>query len=153
VDVCDVREWIRRYEQANFIVEKKMQALIREMLDEDLTPEQLSTLRYIHRNGSCTPTGLAEAFCVGKSAVTAIINRLVERRYISRTVDAADRRVITLTLTEEGVAVQERFEQKIHEMLASFLGRFEAEEVESFLSTYEKLAAIVMEIDRREREP
>lgn len=149
----DVRGWIRRYEQANFIVERKMQALIREMLGDDLTLEQLSTLRYIHRNGSCTVTGLAEAFCVGKSAVTAIVNRLAERGYITRAVDAADRRVITLTLSEEGVSVQERFEQKIHELLASFLGRFDAEEVEAFLSIYEKLAAIIQEIDRREREP
>jgi DNA-binding MarR family transcriptional regulator len=150
--VDEMLEWVRRYEHANFIVEKRKQAIIRDLLGDDLTPEQLVTLQYIRKNGTCTSTALAEAFCVGKSAVTAIINRLVEKRYIARTAEASDRRVIALTLTEEGKRVQERFERKIHELLASLLECFAPGEVESFLSTYEKLASAIQKVGRREKE-
>jgi DNA-binding MarR family transcriptional regulator len=86
---------------------------------------------------------LAEAFSVQKSAITAIVNRLVEKNYIQRIHDETDRRFIFLTLTDEGKKLFEETEEKIFNLVKSFITKFDRDEIENFINTYEKLARII----------
>lgn len=97
-----IHEIVERYIQLTHEVWKRGEALIRDEIGEVLTNDQHYLLRYIYRQKRCTPTELAAAFSVQKSAITAIINRLVEKNLIKRTQDVDDRRVVYLTLTDQG---------------------------------------------------
>ncbi|GGF92673.1 MarR family winged helix-turn-helix transcriptional regulator [Paenibacillus abyssi] len=136
---------IRRYEQANFTVNRRLNALIRELMQEELTIDQYSTIRYIREHERATSSELADIFCVGKSSITAIITRLSDKELIRRVPDEKDRRVTYLMLTEEGKRLSDTMEEKMQELLAKYIRHFSEQEGLAFIETYEKLARVLME--------
>lgn len=133
-------EWIHRYEMANFVVERKLNSMLRDLMPEELTVDQFKTMRYLRHMGSCTSTELADIFCVGKSSITAIVNRLSDKGLIQRQPEQSDRRVINLRLTEEGGRLCGIMEQKVQQVLLGIINYFDDKEATVFIETYEKLA-------------
>jgi DNA-binding MarR family transcriptional regulator len=141
-----IQELIDRYVAVSFTVNKKAESLIKEQIGDELTNDQHYILRYIHRSGETTSTELADAFEVNKSAITAIINRMADRKLIKRTRDDDDRRVVYLTLTDAGNTLFEKTEEKISGLVESIITKFDEKEIQSFLNTYEKLADILLKM-------
>ncbi|MCA0756170.1 MarR family transcriptional regulator [Paenibacillus sp. N4] len=139
-----LKQIIDRYEAADFIIHRRLNAMIREMMPDQLTIDQFSTLRYLRLKEKCTSSELADIFCVGKSSITAIITRLFDKSLIQRFPDDRDRRVTYLSLTGEGVRMCEMMEEKIQELLAKYITQFDEPEALRFIETYEKLAARMM---------
>ncbi|MBM7692672.1 DNA-binding MarR family transcriptional regulator [Peribacillus deserti] len=140
-----IKELVDRYISLSFSVAKKGENLVKCQIGDDLTNDQHYTLRYIHQVSECTSTELAEVFEVKKSAITAIINRLWEKGLIQRTRDQKDRRVVYLTLTDKGNILFRKTENRIHKLVESLINKFEQEEIEKFLKTYEKLNQVLTE--------
>ena len=138
-----IQELIDRYITISFQVHKKAESLIKCQIGNNLTNDQHYILRYIHQSGSCTSTELADVFEVNKSAITATINRMVERGLIERTRDENDRRVVYLTLTAEGIELYQKAQDKIHHLVESIITQFKEPEIKAFINTYEKLAQIL----------
>lgn len=134
---------IERYKNAMFTFNRRLHALLRELVPEDLTVDQYFTMSSILSQGRCTHSELAEIFCVGKSSITAIISRLSDKQLLRRVPDEKDRRVVYLTLTEEGERLTRETDLKLEKLLAGYLGHFSEEDVEQFMRTYEKLASIL----------
>ncbi|MGG1634656.1 MarR family transcriptional regulator [Paenibacillus sp. FSL A5-0031] len=144
MDRASLKQLIDRYEAANFLVNRRLNAMIRELMPDDLTVDQFATLRYLHSKEMSTSSELADIFCVGKSSITAIITRLFDKNLIQRFPDEKDRRVIYLALTEEGKQVCDLMEDKIQVLLAKYINRFEEQEANCFIETFEKLAKEMM---------
>lgn len=134
---------IRRYEEAHFSVHRRLTGMFRDLVPEELTIEQYSTLRHLRTNEVCTSTELADIFCVGKSSITAIITRLFDKQLIERLPDEKDRRVTLLKLTDEGKRVTDVVEGKMQQIIATFLQHFEEKEALAFMETFEKLARVM----------
>lgn len=148
--LCDL---INRYEMATFIVDRRINGLIKDLMPEDLTTDQYCMIRYIRAHEQATSSELAEVFCVGKSSITAIVTRLADKGLIQRIPDEADRRVTSLRLTEEGAGLAERMEGVIQDLLAGLIGHFTAEEAKQFIETYEKLAQVLIHYNGGQAEP
>ncbi|MDQ8734167.1 MarR family transcriptional regulator [Paenibacillus sp. LHD-38] len=145
MDRALLKDIIDRYEAANFLVNRRLNAMIRELMPDDLTVDQFSTLRYLRSREKSTSSELADIFCVGKSSITAIITRLFDKNLIQRLPDEKDRRVIYLALTQEGKQVCDRMEDKIQVLLAKYIDRFEEQEALTFIETFERLANEMMQ--------
>lgn len=141
---------IDRYTAATFTINRRMNALFREAMPEELTVDQYSTVQYIRQRGACTSSELADIFCVGKSTITAIITRLADKRLLSRVPDEKDRRVTYLRLTEEGERLCDQAEETIQQLLEQLIEHFDEEEAELFLTMYEKLARILVQTYEKE---
>lgn len=139
-----IQNLINRYVTVSLTVNKKAESLIKGQIGDELTNDQHYILRHIYRSGECTSTELADAFEVNKSAITAIINRMVDRNLIKRTRDEGDRRVIYLTLTDAGKELFEKAEDKISALVETIITKFDEKEIQDFLNTYEKLAEILL---------
>lgn len=146
-----VQELINRYVAISFTVTKKAESLIKEQIGDELTYDQQYILRYIYGRGECTSTELASAFGVNRSAITAMINRMVDRNLIRRTRNATDRRVVYLTLTREGKRLFDKTEEKIRSLVESFITQFEEEEIQYFIKTYQKLANILTAMKQKQQ--
>ncbi|WP_256975988.1 MarR family winged helix-turn-helix transcriptional regulator [Paenibacillus sp. MY03] len=138
-----IKELIHRYERAHFTVERKLYALLRDLMPAELTVDQFNMIRFLQFNGRSTPSELAEVFGVGKSSITAIISRLSDKGFIRRLSEESDRRIVILTLTEEGKRLCESIDARVEAMLADIMNHFEEEEAERFISTFEKLADVM----------
>lgn len=145
VDQSILPDIIRRYETTMFIVNRRVNAFIREIIPGELTIDQFSMLRKIHEQGSVTSSELSEWFCVGKSSITAIITRLADKGLLQRRPDSKDRRVTHLELTEEGRQLTLLLDRKVQDWLAKYLQHFKMEEAMLFMSLFEKLGEVLSE--------
>ncbi|TMV52855.1 MarR family transcriptional regulator [Paenibacillus mesophilus] len=143
-----LKQIITRYENASFIVNRRLNALLRDLVPGELTLDQVFVLRYMCTHNPCTSSELADTFCVGKSSITAIISRLFDKSLIRRIPDEKDRRVTYLALTEEGMRVTGEMERKIHQLLTRYIARFDEQEGEAFIATFEKLARVLLEAEQ-----
>ncbi|MFX3636452.1 MAG: MarR family winged helix-turn-helix transcriptional regulator [Candidatus Pristimantibacillus sp.] len=143
MDIEYQKQIVARYEAAHFTVNRKLTAMMRELMPEGLTVDQYMTLRYMRNNEECTSSELADIFCVGKSSITAIITRLVDKQLIVRVPDDKDRRVTFLKLTEEGKEMSDVLEVEIQKLIGTFLCHFDEQEAHTFLNTFEKLALVM----------
>ncbi|ADI25838.1 MarR family winged helix-turn-helix transcriptional regulator [Geobacillus sp. C56-T3] len=142
-----IDEWIDRYLSVSFLVMKRGAALVKGSLCEEMTHDQYYLLRYIRRRGTCTSTELAAMFGVNKSAVTAMTNRLVDKGWLRRDRDENDRRVIVLSLTEQGEAWIAEMDRNVYRLVEEVIARFPEEEIEAFIRTYERLARVLQEVE------
>ena len=89
--------------------------------DLDLTMSQLKTIMLLVDTGGLSGRDLAERLNIGPSAVTALVDRLVQRDYARREEDRADRRVSWARPTEKATALFERLHATHRERLADVL--------------------------------
>ncbi|MDF9842959.1 MULTISPECIES: MarR family transcriptional regulator [unclassified Paenibacillus] len=145
----EAEHWITRYVDAYLIVTRQISARIKERIAEGLTTDQFLILRLIKAQEQCTSTYLAESVCVGKSSITAIINRLDEAGMIERTRDENDRRLVYLSLTEQGEEVYQLAEKQVKDVISPYLLHFEEDDIEKFITMFEKLAFLMQETGGR----
>ncbi len=142
-------EFIRRYEEVYFLSTRIAHSMMSEHVLTDLTHEQYSLLRTLRNQGIATPSDLSALCYVNRSAITAMIDRLVAKGYVKRLRDELDRRVVLLEATEKGNAVFAEVEVNVRNYVQSILQQLDAEDIESFIKTYEKIADIIKENMRR----
>ena len=111
--------------------------------DLDLTMSQLKTIMLLVETGGLTGRDLAEKMGIGPSAVTALVDRLVQRQYVRREEDRADRRVSWARPTSKATDLFERLHATHRERLAEVLVTLSFEElalVAQAISTLERAA-------------
>ncbi|QOQ56616.1 MarR family winged helix-turn-helix transcriptional regulator [Bacillus amyloliquefaciens] len=139
-----VKQLIQRYSDVYLHVLKKIDSIIAEKVNKELTLDQYYILRYIMLNPDCKSIELAAVCHVNKSAITSMTNRLHEKGYIKRERSQSDRRSILLNVTEKGTEVFHRVEQRIEDLVRSYIMYFDEDEAEMFVNTYEKLYRLMM---------
>jgi MarR family transcriptional regulator, organic hydroperoxide resistance regulator len=76
------------------------------MADLELTPAQGIVLRRLDPDRPTPMNELAEALACDASNVTGLVDRLEARGFVERRADPGDRRVRTLVLTADGIALR-----------------------------------------------
>ncbi|MBX3461037.1 MAG: winged helix-turn-helix transcriptional regulator [Planctomycetes bacterium] len=99
-----VREFLRLYwanEHAHEAWSRELEA------DHGLTAKQYALLRAIERSSDITTTSLTELLGKAQPAITQMLNRLEANGFITREVNAADKRKRELKLTRKAQKVLE----------------------------------------------
>jgi len=97
-----VREFLRIYwanEHAHEAWSRELEA------QHDLTAKQYALLRAVERSSDITTTSLTELLGKAQPAITQMLNRLEKNGYITREVNAADKRKRELKLTKKSEKV------------------------------------------------
>jgi len=76
-------------------------------LGSDLRPREFAILNRLHQHGRLTQIELAALTYKDKPAVTRMLDRLIDRKLVKKTVSDADRRAFVVSLTPEGAALRE----------------------------------------------
>jgi DNA-binding MarR family transcriptional regulator len=118
----------------------------------DLTFPQYFILQTMNESESIRVTKLAERMEVKPSAITVMIDRLVQRGYAVRRQDDSDRRVVLIAITDEGRQELEQAKQARKTVFRRFLSKLESEELEHFLAIFEKLMALPDESDPKNQD-
>jgi DNA-binding MarR family transcriptional regulator len=99
------------------------QAHVPAFLTLDVTMQQAKAMHLIQRTPGIRMSALATGLGVGQSTASGNVDRLAEMGLIVRHEDAADRRQVTVTLTDRGHQVLEQFQdlgaQLMRDLLAS----------------------------------
>jgi len=80
----------------------------RQMHEEGLSGRKIATLRYLTEAGPRTIGQLGTYLCISDSSTSALIDRLEEWGYATRTRSRKDHRVVLVDVTPEGRELAER---------------------------------------------
>ena len=121
---------------------ERVMAPIRDMLSQSgITEQQWRVLRVLSEFGPLDSSRLADKACLLLPSLTRIAQSMVEKGYITRTVDSGDRRRQTLAITSDGQQIIDDnlpAALRIAELFKSTLGE----------EKYENLLDILQELDR-----
>ena len=82
-----------------------------------LSISELSCLRYLDARQPVKPTQLAEFLGVSRSAVTAMVDTLVRRGFAVRANHDEDRRIVLISVTDEGSQIAGALSRELTECL------------------------------------
>ena len=77
-------------------------AVANALLPLDLKPAQLDVLMNLYRHPGMSQHDLARKLLVGRSNITMLLPQLEQRNLLRREGDCKDKRILRLTLTEDG---------------------------------------------------
>jgi DNA-binding MarR family transcriptional regulator len=135
-----VQEFIEAQNEVHALL---LRALEPAMEREGLTMAQVMTLKNVKAltsNGhSCKMSDLAAQRSLTPAAATGIVDRLIQPGLVSRSMGEHDRRVILLSLTEEGEAALAKAEKVLQDLLRGFFERISDSEQAASLRVFRKL--------------
>lgn len=102
-------------------------------LSIDLSMAQLKAVLLLTRENGLTARGLAERLKVGPSAVTPLVDKLVEQGLVRREEDPEDRRVSWIRPTQEAQRLYELLMSANQAMLLEVFSTLSPEELETAL--------------------
>ena len=107
----------------------------------DLTHIDFALLRLFLGVEEWTTTQLAQALPLAPSSISRTVTKLVDRSLIQRRRLSSDRRVVILTLTEEGMALTQDLHRRVQAYDAKLCGGVSDEEMGVFASVTSKVMA------------
>jgi DNA-binding MarR family transcriptional regulator len=119
------------------------QILWRNAAELELTYAQAQVLFYVGQHPGCHMGQVAKTFNVTLPAITQIVDRLEQKRFLTRSSKPADRRVYILELTAEGKALVQELEVLQVEVLEPVLQRLSARDRGYLIKGLEKFVEAV----------
>lgn len=101
---------------------------------------QLFVLEKLHQQSSSSLTDLAERTATHQSSVSVVVQRLVDRGFVSRTRSASDRRFVEIAITDAGRQVLSNAPETVQAKLLNGLGQFRDGERERLAALLERWA-------------
>ena len=108
----------------------------------ELTRSQALLLYYIEQHPGCYMGEVAKVLDVSVSAITQIVDRLEQKKYVSRGTDPSDRRIYTLKLTSGGKTQVAELRVLQIESLEEVLGRMAARDRKYVIKGLEALVEV-----------
>ena len=87
-----------------------------------ITPAQMGVIMFIDKHNSASVKDIATALCTTSSAITQLVNELVDNGYLNRETRLEDHRVVTLTISKKIKGQLKIIKERVIE---SFIKKFE----------------------------
>lgn len=110
-------------------------------LELELTYAQAQVLFFVQRHPGCLMSQVARAYAVTLPAISQVVDRLVERRFVVRAENPRDRRGAGLRLTRSGDSLARELEATQVDGLATLLGRLSPDERRKLLAGLDALVS------------
>ena len=109
-----------------------LHALSAALAELNLTAAEISALANLAGRGALNVRELAAETGTRATTLTGVLDRLENRGFLTRELDAADRRSFRLPLTEAGRAVAERVRAAVADLEDGALARLSATQIAGF---------------------
>jgi DNA-binding MarR family transcriptional regulator len=118
-----------------------LHALSSALADLDLTAAEINALASLADRGALNVRELSAETGTRATTLTGVLDRLENRGYLTRELDATDRRSFRLPLTEAGQAVAERIQTAVAALERDALGRLSPTQIAGFHAVVAALQA------------
>ncbi len=108
-----------------------------------ITSPQLACLLALREGGAMTVTAIARQVHLSPSTVVGILDRLEERGFVRRERDTRDRRLLNVTLTEEGRGLADSAPSPLQNTLADALVALPHAEQVAVVHSLEKIVGMM----------
>jgi DNA-binding MarR family transcriptional regulator len=118
-----------------------------------ITATQLNALKLLQSVGDLSLTDLSKRMSATNSAITGLVDRMVEAELVAREQSVEDRRVWRIKLTPEGRAMAKKIDVAPWEILQHALKALPAAEIDQLMKTLVKIADHIEDVVATRREP
>ncbi|MEO1262958.1 MAG: MarR family transcriptional regulator [Bacteroidota bacterium] len=108
-------------------------------LSEDISKKDLMIVSFVGDNDSVIMREIADYMKIPVSTTTGIVDKLVQKGYLSRQFSPTDRRSISIVLDEIGKNTHLLMSDMKHEMAGNILNDLEEFEASNFIEMLEKV--------------
>ena len=108
-----------------------------------ITGPQLWVLKTIHQNGSLSLGELSRRMFINPSTITGVVDRLEKKKYVLRTRNEKDRRIVKVQLTPEGDRLARKSPNPIQGKMIYGLRKLKKDEIFAICQSVEKLVEIM----------
>ncbi|MDR6554581.1 MarR family transcriptional regulator [Paenibacillus qinlingensis] len=134
----DLNDFTNRFRTTFELAHRKISQRVLAELNSELTAPQLFMLAMISKEQTPKQSQLAEKLGVKPSAITVMIDRLVQSGHVIRKHHETDRRIVLVENTAEGAAVLAKATEVQKKVIASGLSQLPSDELRIFVSAFEK---------------
>jgi DNA-binding MarR family transcriptional regulator len=111
----------------------------------NLSEKEFQTIYAVGQNQNVKMSDLSDKLSAPLSTLTSIVDKLVERNYLSRYHSNEDRRVVVVTLASNGKETYNTFMKQKQEMAKKILSQFKIQDQENLIQYLEKIPSILNE--------
>lgn len=129
---------IGRYEQIEEIMDLTRQVLrqnrklMDQVLGDKVTSFEYLVLKFLHEKEKPQPvTAISQELSCFPSLITATVDKLIKRKYVTRERSQLDRRVVEIELTPEGKQAVEETKKKMMDLLLQELQSVSEDDLET----------------------
>lgn len=109
----------------------------------------LHLMTFLDANGPMPMSGVAELLGSGFPTATGLVSRMEERGLVARTHDNEDRRVVTVNLTEAGIAELRALNSSRRARMAAALNQLSRAEQARLLASVRTLRSALSNLDQQ----
>jgi DNA-binding MarR family transcriptional regulator len=121
-------------------IKNKMQAKVAQYEEKDcVTHSQLFVLAIIERRHNIGIKELSQKFHISPSAITQLVDGLVDKGYVIRKADSKDRRASQLELSARGLKHITVLKNKHMKMVSVLFGKLSNEELKTYTRLHKKI--------------
>ncbi|MEK4063238.1 MULTISPECIES: MarR family winged helix-turn-helix transcriptional regulator [Paenibacillus] len=132
--------YAERFQKALSTTNKKLFTWVGARREDGLTSQQFFILKQIADEERMTSSLLAERVEVKPSAITVMIERLVQNGFVERYYDPSDKRLTLLRLSKQGVLTLENVWKQFLDIITQLLAVMEESEIEPFIQSFERIS-------------
>lgn len=146
----DRKEYFARLEEILMEIGRRLHVEFDAHMVSGITGSQFFVLQKINAKGRLTVSEVAEKLSVSLSAITALVDRLVQAGLVVRSRDDQDRRLVWLEATEKGKEILARCMEGRKQVAAKYFGQLSDEDLEKLLEIYGKVL-ITLKSEEKDR--
>lgn len=139
----DLEEKILRLDRIMSTIFRKMRARRSQFSPKSIAPPHFYLLRALQMKGTMRASDIADELRVSRGAISNLCDRLAEHELIVRERSTEDRRVVEISLSEEGAAFLENLEHERSEHLKEIFSHIPREDVDDLLRICETIADVL----------
>ncbi|MBD8070835.1 MarR family winged helix-turn-helix transcriptional regulator [Bacillus sp. PS06] len=121
---------------------RKMRQEINELFKNEITSNEFAILKFLAQSGPQIASSISKEFHVSASHITNVTDNLVKKQLISRERSLTDRRVVQIIITETGIDLVNRLEERKREFLHTRFNQLSDEELQQLITLFKRISAI-----------
>lgn len=137
----ELTAYTNRFRTTFELAHRKINQTLLAELNSELTAPQLFMLAMISKENTPKQSHLADKLGVKPSAITVMIDRLVQSGHVIRKHHETDRRIVLVENTAEGSAVLAQANDVQKQVIARGLSQLPSDELHIFVNAFEKLTS------------
>lgn len=134
-----IEELTRNFESIKRRLSAGFHPLIGKM---DITPAQAQVLFMVKHHENCGLTEIANFLGVSKSAVTQLVEPLVERGYLTRQLDETDRRALKIRISAKSQLKMRLAKKRIMKRVGKIFEVLDDKDIEVFVNLSRKILKV-----------
>lgn len=109
-------------------------------LGSDIRPREFAVLNRLHQHGALNQVQLAELTYKDRPAITRMLDRLIDRKLVTKVPDPTDRRAYVVSLTARGTAIRNNIVPLVVERLQSACGGIPQKHLDITVATLRQIS-------------